>query len=129
MGFRDSGRGGGFNRERSGGSRFGGGGFGGRGGFNRNREDRGPREMFNATCSKCGKECQVPFRPTGSKPVLCSDCFEKESPRESRSGQSAGISSEQFNQLNTKLDKIIAVLETLEVIEDEEELDEEESEE
>jgi CxxC-x17-CxxC domain-containing protein len=37
--------------------------------------DRAPREMFSATCSNCGKEAQVPFRPTGSKPVYCSDCF------------------------------------------------------
>ena len=37
--------------------------------------DRGPREMFEATCSSCGKEAQVPFRPTSGKPVYCSDCF------------------------------------------------------
>ena len=51
----------------------GGGGYssgGGGGGY-----DRGPREMFAATCSNCGKEAQVPFRPTSGKPVYCSDCF------------------------------------------------------
>jgi len=37
--------------------------------------ERGPREMFSATCSNCGKEAQVPFKPTGNKPVYCSDCF------------------------------------------------------
>ena len=37
--------------------------------------DRGPREMFSATCSQCGREAQVPFRPTSGKPVYCSDCF------------------------------------------------------
>jgi CxxC-x17-CxxC domain-containing protein len=35
----------------------------------------GPREMFSATCSSCGREAQVPFRPSGTKPVYCSDCF------------------------------------------------------
>ena len=45
----------------------GGGGFGNRGG--------GPREMFTATCSSCGREARVPFRPTNGKPVYCSDCF------------------------------------------------------
>jgi CxxC-x17-CxxC domain-containing protein len=35
----------------------------------------GQREMFSATCSTCGKEALVPFRPSGSKPVYCSDCF------------------------------------------------------
>jgi CxxC-x17-CxxC domain-containing protein len=48
------------------------GGYGGGGGGYR---DRGPREMFSATCSNCGKEAQVPFRPTSGKPVYCSDCF------------------------------------------------------
>jgi CxxC-x17-CxxC domain-containing protein len=33
------------------------------------------RPMYSATCSSCGREAQVPFQPTGSKPVYCSDCF------------------------------------------------------
>ncbi len=33
------------------------------------------RQMFATTCAECGKECQVPFVPRGSKPVLCDDCF------------------------------------------------------
>src|SRR5438105_4341057 len=37
----------------------------------------GPREMFSATCSSCGKEAQVPFQPRGDKPVYCSDCFQQ----------------------------------------------------
>jgi CxxC-x17-CxxC domain-containing protein len=36
---------------------------------------RGPREMFPATCSSCGREAMVPFRPTNGKPVYCNDCF------------------------------------------------------
>ena len=51
-----------------------GGGYGGGGGGYAER-DRGPREMFSATCSNCGKEAMVPFRPTSGKPVYCSDCF------------------------------------------------------
>ena len=35
----------------------------------------GSKWKFSATCSSCGREAQVPFRPTGSKPVYCSDCF------------------------------------------------------
>jgi CxxC-x17-CxxC domain-containing protein len=46
---------------------------GGGGGF---RSGGGPREMFSATCSSCGKSCQVPFQPSGTKPVYCSDCFQ-----------------------------------------------------
>lgn len=66
--------GGGFSGGSQGGSR---GGFGGgnRGGFGGPREDR---EMFDATCGECGNNCQVPFRPNGRKPVLCSNCFRKD---------------------------------------------------
>jgi CxxC-x17-CxxC domain-containing protein len=38
---------------------------------------RGTREMFSATCSSCGQEAQVPFQPSGDKPVYCSTCFEQ----------------------------------------------------
>jgi CxxC-x17-CxxC domain-containing protein len=62
------GAGGGYS---AGGYSGGGGGGGGAGGY----RDRGPREMFAATCSNCGREAQVPFRPTSGKPVYCSDCF------------------------------------------------------
>ncbi|MDQ3880819.1 MAG: zinc-ribbon domain containing protein [Chloroflexota bacterium] len=52
----------------------GGGGYGassyGGGGYS-----RAPREMFDATCARCGKDTQVPFRPSGARPVYCSDCF------------------------------------------------------
>lgn len=47
--------------------------FGNRGGF-----DQGPREMFTATCAKCGNTCEVPFRPNGAKPVYCNNCFVKD---------------------------------------------------
>lgn len=42
-------------------------------GFNR----FGPREMHKATCAECGKECEVPFKPSGERPVYCKDCFRK----------------------------------------------------
>jgi CxxC-x17-CxxC domain-containing protein len=57
----------------SGGYSSGAGSYGGSGGYG--ERDRGPREMFSATCSSCGKDAQVPFRPTSGKPVYCSDCF------------------------------------------------------
>ena len=75
-----------------GGGRFGGNRGGGGGGFSRRdgggrpsfsrggRGDsdgrgRGPVTMHKAICSQCGKDCEVPFRPTGEKPVYCNDCF------------------------------------------------------
>ena len=48
------------------------------GGYSGGGNDRGPREMFSATCADCGREAQVPFRPNGSKPVYCSDCFQSQ---------------------------------------------------
>lgn len=57
-------------------SKGGGGGRGGapRGGGGRGG-DRGPRELHDATCSKCGTDTQVPFRPSEGRPVYCRDCF------------------------------------------------------
>ncbi len=62
----DSGYGGGGGYSAGGGGGYGGGGYG---------RSSAPREMFAATCSSCGREAKVPFRPTNGKPVYCSDCF------------------------------------------------------
>jgi len=47
---------------------------GSRGGFG---GDRYRPMMHQAVCDNCGKDCEVPFRPTSGKPVFCSSCFEK----------------------------------------------------
>ena len=62
----------GFNR--GGGDRRSGGGD--RGGFRRSF-NAGPREMHKATCSECGQECEVPFKPADGRPVFCKDCYAK----------------------------------------------------
>ena len=41
------------------------------------QRDFEPREMHKATCSECGNECEVPFKPTEGKPVYCKECFRK----------------------------------------------------
>jgi CxxC-x17-CxxC domain-containing protein len=33
-----------------------------------------------ATCSGCGKETTVPFRPTQGRPVFCRECFQQRRP-------------------------------------------------
>jgi len=128
-GSRSGGRSGGFGGNRGG---FGG---GSRGGFG----DRPRPEMHDVICDKCGKECQVPFKPSGDKPVLCSDCFRQEGgdsrssrpsfdSRPSSGGSSqGGMSADQFKQINAKLDKMLGILEMIEFEEEEE--DGEESEE
>ena len=56
-----------FNRNNS---------YGGRGNQRSYSDNNSSRpEMHHATCADCGNDCQVPFRPTGDKPVYCSDCF------------------------------------------------------
>jgi CxxC-x17-CxxC domain-containing protein len=75
--YSSGGGGGGYSSGGGGGGySSGGGGYssGGGGGYS-SGASRGPREMFTATCSDCGREAQVPFRPNGMKPVYCSDCF------------------------------------------------------
>jgi CxxC-x17-CxxC domain-containing protein len=48
-----------------------------RGGGDGRGSNRGPRQMYPATCAQCGKQTEVPFQPRGDKPVLCRDCFTK----------------------------------------------------
>jgi len=99
-----------------------------RGGFDRNQGDRfsyrrgnrSDRQMFKAVCSNCGKDCEVPFSPSGDKPVYCSDCFEKMGDRGNRRSFDKPRFGErkhqdtqfiaQFETVNAKLDEIINIL-------------------
>ncbi len=77
------------------------------------REDRnGDRQMFDATCDECKNRCQVPFQPSGGKPVYCSDCFgdKKNAGGDRNNGSSKCQCSEQCEALNNKLDRILALL-------------------
>lgn len=42
----------------------------------RNNRGYGERQMYEAVCDSCGVTCQVPFQPSGDKPVYCRDCFQ-----------------------------------------------------
>ncbi|MCL2023904.1 MAG: zinc-ribbon domain containing protein [Oscillospiraceae bacterium] len=44
----------------------------------KNAKRNGEREMFEATCDSCGGTARVPFRPSGDRPIYCSDCFNKQ---------------------------------------------------
>jgi CxxC-x17-CxxC domain-containing protein len=35
------------------------------------------RTLHKAVCADCGNGCEVPFKPTGDRPVYCKDCFSK----------------------------------------------------
>lgn len=92
----------------------------------------GGRPMLHKTvCSKCGKDCEVPFRPSGGRPVFCRECFQTVRPSDSMrtdsghprhsnfENRSAGQINrpeqpqyrEQLEALNIKLDKILKILE------------------
>lgn len=131
------GKGGGFDRGPDGrrGGRNSGGGFAGP---DRGRGEGGRSMMFEAVCSQCQRDCQVPFRPNGRKPVLCSTCFGKQvssgasfgggksfggdrAPRQfnaDRPARPASHSSSQptenyraqFEMLNSKIDRILNML-------------------
>lgn len=77
-----------------------------RGQDNRNR----PRQMFSATCDKCGQKCEVPFRPSSGKPIFCDKCFSKNKPT------GGGRQGDQLRVLNEKIDTIFNALVTAKII-------------
>jgi CxxC-x17-CxxC domain-containing protein len=106
-----------------GGGRFGGGNGGGFG---------GKAQMHPAVCTKCGKDCEVPFRPTGSRPIFCLDCFDRpqgnggaggsfskprfdDRPRHEHAPAAGNTSEmkEQLDRMNSKLDKMFNMLNDL----------------
>lgn len=40
--------------------------------------DQSGRQLYNVTCATCGKPAQVPFKPSGDRPVYCKDCYMKQ---------------------------------------------------
>jgi len=35
------------------------------------------RPMYAVICYECGKDCELPFKPIGNRPVYCKECFAK----------------------------------------------------
>jgi len=42
---------------------------------------RDHKESVSVTCSDCGKETQVPFKPVQGKPVYCRECYQTKKAR------------------------------------------------
>ena len=107
-----------FNRGGSGGFR---GGYQSRGRSSFGGDRGEDRPMYKAICSNCGKECEVPFRPTNGKPVYCSECFEKMGGRRADSrpersdfrgpAPSFDQNKSQLDAINSKLDRLLNLLE------------------
>jgi CxxC-x17-CxxC domain-containing protein len=81
-------------------------------------------KLYDAVCSKCGKKCQVPFRPSNDRPVYCKDCFG--APQQSTTGAKTFTSAtsearpegktiadltRQIAAMNTKIDTMLKILE------------------
>jgi CxxC-x17-CxxC domain-containing protein len=87
-------------------------------------------KLHEAICDKCGNKCDLPFEPTGNKPIYCRSCF-RGTKSESGSGSfeprrfndrkndryedkqesnMPSASSDELEQINRKLDKIMKAL-------------------
>jgi len=80
--------------------------------------------MYKAVCSKCGKDCEIPFQPTGSRPVFCRDCFrenaaagdrrpfgERTMSRPTTDGNTEySHLKDQLASINAKLEKLVILL-------------------
>jgi len=42
------------------------------------KTDQHGRQLFDVDCSSCGNKAQVPFKPSGDRPVYCRDCYMKQ---------------------------------------------------
>lgn len=40
--------------------------------------DPSGRQLYDVICAACGKPAQVPFKPSGDRPVYCKDCYMKQ---------------------------------------------------
>lgn len=112
-----------FNRDRQSGNTGSNRGFTAGARFNDRRERP---QMHPATCTNCGNACEVPFKPTGDKPVLCRNCFRTspgpdrrfasqpsrnfDKPRFEERPPTTPQYKEQLDSLNRKLDKILSIL-------------------
>ena len=65
-------------------------------------------EMTKVVCDKCKKNCEVPFKPTSSKPIFCNECFKDNG---SSKSQRSGESNKELESINKKLDIILKALE------------------
>jgi CxxC-x17-CxxC domain-containing protein len=80
-------------------------------------------QLHKAICDACGRECDLPFKPTGSKPIYCRSCFRKDGPQEPRRDfersdsrsrddfkSEPNFDADKLDQIEKKLDKIMKFL-------------------
>lgn len=65
--------------------------------------------MTRVNCSSCGISCEVPFKPSSNKPVYCDNCY-NEKPKLSKPEKVQGITENDLDIINEKLNKIMRAL-------------------
>ena len=95
-----------------------------------NRSSGSRFKLYEAVCAKCSNNCEVPFEPTGNKPVYCRNCFREGAGNSSDDRSSNYQSREKFDnkferkseskeydasaalleKINKKLDRIMKAL-------------------
>ena len=77
--------------------------------FQQRKDTPQPRKhTYKSVCDRCGEQCELPFKPSGGKPVFCSNCFEKR-------GEGGGRVyndelKDQLERVEDKLDKVLKLL-------------------
>lgn len=111
--------------------------FGGRSFDSRPKHSEGKSAgRFKAICGKCGASCDVPFKPSAVRPVLCKNCFKRDDVLDFRPNSRAeggkrfdsdrsiapSANTDQLQRqiaiINAKLDKILDILEDFEADDD-----------
>ncbi len=76
------------------------------------RQMFGEKRLYEAVCDTCGNSCEVPFRPTGEKPIYCRQCFVKPEGRTNTfaAPKPSEDYKDHFRMINKKLDTLLALL-------------------
>ena len=80
------------------------------GGFNRRSGRRDEKRMHKVTCDSCGEQCEVPFKPTDSKPVYCNNCFKG---RGKGKADHKCSCKDELEKINQKIDLILGHIDSM----------------
>ena len=69
----------------------------------RNSRSERKSEMHTVICDDCGDECKIPFEPKFNRPVYCSECFQKNKPKES--GDRYSKDDRSFREKNSRYER------------------------
>jgi CxxC-x17-CxxC domain-containing protein len=59
------------------------------------QHERPSRPMYAVICFDCGQDCEIPFKPSGDRPVYCKECFAKR-----KAGQRIKVTDQKSNAVS-----------------------------